>query len=99
MLVQENVECMPEQKDARMCGKLTKKLFEPLETPVSIDRGNGRRVSYVAVKRYADGLKEIALKKRTSIAAVLNASIASRTAIDKPAVKKALKKTKAKAKS
>ena len=84
------------KKDVRMCGKLTKKLFEPLDAPVSIERGNGRRVSYIAVKRYADGLKEIALKKRTSIAAVLNASAASKPTTKKPAAKKSQKQTKAK---
>lgn len=91
-----NLKKTTEPKDVRMCGKLTKKLFEPLDAPVNIERGNGRRVSYVAVKRYADGLKEIALKKRTSIAAVLNASVVNKPATKKPAEKRAQKKTKAK---
>ncbi len=91
-----NLKKTTEPKDVRMCGKLTEKLFEPLDAPVSIERGNGRRVSYVAVKRYADGLKEIALKKRTSIAAVLNASVVNKPATKKPAEKRAQKKTKAK---
>ena len=54
-----------------MTGKLTKKMFEPFEGSVSIQKGDGRRVSYLSVKRYADSLKEIALKRRTSIAEVL----------------------------
>ena len=88
---------MLEQKDTRMCGKLTKKLFEPLETPVNIERGNGRHVSYVTVKRYTDSLKEIALKKHVSIAAVLNTSTSVKTTTPKPSAKKVLKKTKTKA--
>ena len=55
-----------------MAEKLTKRMFEPLEAAVILKKGNGRRVSYLSVKRYADSLKEIALKKRTSIAAVLS---------------------------
>lgn len=54
-----------------MTGKLNKKMFEPFEGSVSIQKGDGRRVSYLSVKRYADTLKELALKRRTSIAAVL----------------------------
>ena len=94
MLMNESIKCTLDQKDAQMCGKLTKKLFEPLETPVNIKRGNGRRVSYIAVKRYADKLKEIAIKKRTSIAAVLNASVATKSTAEKPTTKKVLKKSK-----
>ena len=36
-----------------------------------LDQRTGRHVSYLSVKRYADSLKEIALKRRTSIAMVL----------------------------
>jgi predicted DNA-binding ribbon-helix-helix protein len=52
--------------------KLNKKMFEPFEGPVTIKKGNGRRVSYITVKRFTDNLKEIAAKKRTSIAAILS---------------------------
>lgn len=56
-----------------MTVKLSKKLFEPLnEGPIAIESGNGHHVSYALVKNYVDGLKEIARKKRTSIAAVLS---------------------------
>lgn len=58
-------------RDTQMI-KLNKKMFEPYDGPVTIKKGNGRRVSYLTVKRFADNLKEIAAKKRTSIAAVLN---------------------------
>ena len=47
-----------------MTGKLNKKMFEPFEGSVSIQKGDGRRVSYLSVKRYADSLKEIALKRQ-----------------------------------
>ena len=58
-------------RDTQMI-KLNKKMFEPFEGPVTIKKGNGRRVSYLTVKRFADNLKEIAAKKRTSIAAILS---------------------------
>ena len=58
-------------RDTQMI-KLNKKMFEPFEGPVTIKKGNGRRVSYLTVKRFADNLKEIAAKKRTSIAVVLS---------------------------
>lgn len=58
-------------RDTQMT-KLNKKMFEPFEGPVTIKKGNGRRVSYITVKRYADNLKEIAAKKRTSIATILS---------------------------
>lgn len=58
-------------RDTQMI-KLNKKMFEPYDGPVSIKKGNGHRVSYLTVKRFADNLKEIAAKKRTSIAAVLS---------------------------
>lgn len=46
-------------------------MFEPLEGPVSIEKGNSRRVTYAAVKRFTDNLKRQALSKKTSIAAIL----------------------------
>ena len=58
-------------RDTQMI-KLNKKMFEPYDGPVSIKKGNGHRVSYLTVKRIAENLKEIAAKKRTSIAAVLS---------------------------
>ena len=51
--------------------KLNKKMFEPLEGPVSIEKGNSRRVTYAAVKRFTDNLKRQALSQKTSIAAIL----------------------------
>ena len=58
-------------RDTQMI-KLNKKMFEPFEGSMTIKKGNGRRVSYLTVKRFADNLKEIAAKKRTSIAVVLS---------------------------
>lgn len=58
--------------EVKMAVKLTKKMFEPYDGAVTLKKGNGRRVSYLSVKRYVDGLKEVALRRRTSIAAVLS---------------------------
>jgi hypothetical protein len=78
-----------------MTDKLTKKLFEPLEGPVTLKKGNGRRVSYLSVKRYADSLKEFALKRRTSIAAVLSEISQPPIVAKRPSVQLNAKRAKA----
>jgi hypothetical protein len=81
--------------EVNMAEKLTKKMFEPLDGVVTLKKGNGRRVSYMSVKRYADTLKEIALKRRISIAAVLSEACQQPIVAKRPAARMNPKRAKA----
>ncbi len=71
MLTSMTNKCTLRPMKSQTQDKLNKKMFEPLEGPVSIEKGNGRRISYATVKRFTDRLKRQALSKKTSIAAIL----------------------------
>ena len=80
--------------EVSMAVKMTKKMFEPYDGAVTLKKGNGRRVTYLSVKRYVDGLKEIALKRRTSIATVLSEICQTPDGAKRPAARPAAKRAK-----
>lgn len=77
-----------------MVVKLTKKMFEPYDGVVTLKKGAGRRVSYLTVKRYVDGLKEVALERRTSIAAVLGEACQPQIVAKRPVARVSAKRAK-----